>query len=158
MDAPTDGRRRKSTIASVLRGGAWFRSPRQVRIQEVGVANLTALERSREDSPFLDTIKVLYPRLLPREFPGRLVYHSCLVDVSRETIQLRHHVRVQGGRLREGAAAEAQPHHRVALRPVVAVVDVEPGEQLLASSLPAKNSFSVSRNRLLPNRRGRYRK
>ena len=35
--------------------------------------------------------------------------------------------------LSEIAAAEAQPHHRMALRPVVARMDVEALEQLLAA-------------------------
>ena len=46
---------------------------------------------------------------------------------------MRHHVLWQRRWLLEGAAAEAQSHHRVTLRPVVPVVDVQPGEQRLAA-------------------------
>ena len=53
--------------------------------------------------------------------------------VPRETVQLRHYVLVQRGRFREAAAAEVQPHHRMALRPVVTVVEVQPREQLLVA-------------------------
>ena len=51
----------------------------------------------------------------------------------RRALQLRHHARLQMRGLREAAAAEAQSHHRMALRPLVAAVDVEPREQLLAA-------------------------
>ena len=51
----------------------------------------------------------------------------------RHCLQLRQDTRVYIRRLREAAAAEAQPHHRMALGPVVAGVDVQPHEQLLAA-------------------------
>ena len=47
--------------------------------------------------------------------------------------ELLHDVRGQQVRLPEVTAAEAQPHHRMPLRPVVARVDVQPREQLLAA-------------------------
>ena len=53
--------------------------------------------------------------------------------VALQVGQLLHHVLVQGDRLLEAAAAEAQPHHRMAHRPVPALVDVQPLEQRLAA-------------------------
>ena len=47
--------------------------------------------------------------------------------------ELLHDVGFQQIRIPEVAAAEAQPHHRMALRPVVAGMDVQPREQLLAA-------------------------
>ena len=47
--------------------------------------------------------------------------------------ELLHDVGFQQVRIPKGAAAEAQPHHRMAFRPVVAGVDVQPREQLLAA-------------------------
>ena len=46
--------------------------------------------------------------------------------------ELLHDVGFQQVGILEGAAAEAQPHHRVALRPVMLIVDVQPLEELLA--------------------------
>ena len=47
--------------------------------------------------------------------------------------ELLHDACFQQPRLAKVAAAEVQPHHRMPLRPVVAVVDVEPREQLLVA-------------------------
>ena len=58
-------------------------------------------------------------------------------------VQLRRHVGAQIAGLPEVAAGEVQPQHRMLNRPVMAVVDV------------AARRISVSRNRLMPNRRGR---
>ena len=53
-----------------------------LRIREMRFDDLVALERSMEESLFLDTVKVYFPYLLPREFPGRLVYFSCFVELN----------------------------------------------------------------------------
>ena len=47
--------------------------------------------------------------------------------------ELLHDVRFQHVRAGEAAAAEAQSHHRMALGPVVAGVDVQPREQFFAA-------------------------
>ena len=51
----------------------------------------------------------------------------------RNALQLCHHARFQIRVFREAAASEAQPHHRMAFRPVVAAVDVQPREQRLVA-------------------------
>ena len=76
-------------------------------------------------------------------------------SVALDGRQLLRHTCLQVAGLVEVPAAEAQLDHRVAHRPVPAVIGIEPSEQL---RLPSNSSFSVSRNRLLPKRRGRDRK
>ena len=50
-----------------------------------------------------------------------------------DTLQLESHVLVQTGGLLEAAGGEVEAHHRMALRPVVCGVEVEPCEQFLAA-------------------------
>ena len=53
------------------------------QIELLGTPRLVALERSQRASLFLDVIEVYFPELLPRDFPGRLAYLSCYVELYR---------------------------------------------------------------------------
>ena len=48
-------------------------------------------------------------------------------------VQLCHHAVVHGARRSEVAAAEVEPHHRMAYRPIPTVMNVQPGEQFLVA-------------------------
>ncbi len=51
------------------------------QIESMGTGQLIKWEKTQKESLFLDAIKVYFTHLLPKNFPGRIIYLTCFSDL-----------------------------------------------------------------------------